>query len=279
VAIPDLETPTAYPTDYRQGYHRPMPILRIDPNTAPQAVIEALPHVGPAVAGRWIEEREKKRFESLEDLRTRVKGIGPSLWRLISPNLREPKDQKPQGEQQHQPGPWDEQPGLIREALGLGPPSKGVFGTQTGQYPQPAPDSRGPETSFPPDNRTKPLSEEELMSSPAVADDPAAKAKANQARQEGDWMDRHFYTPEQAHAVQVQILNALHKFIRDVLRQPILAPPQPGLPLSANDPDRQLDALAALVALLNEQAQLLAADSHHFADGANNRTAQNMGQM
>jgi competence ComEA-like helix-hairpin-helix protein len=50
----------------------------IDPNTATAAELDRLPGVGPSLAARIVEERERAPFRYLEDL-TRVRGIGPSL--------------------------------------------------------------------------------------------------------------------------------------------------------------------------------------------------------
>jgi competence ComEA-like helix-hairpin-helix protein len=50
----------------------------IDPNTATASELARLPGVGPSLAGRIIEERERSPFVNVEDL-TRVHGIGPSL--------------------------------------------------------------------------------------------------------------------------------------------------------------------------------------------------------
>lgn len=50
----------------------------IDPNTATAAELDRLPGVGPALAGRILEERARGPFRTLEDL-TRVPGIGAAL--------------------------------------------------------------------------------------------------------------------------------------------------------------------------------------------------------
>ncbi len=63
----------------------PEPItLRIDPNTAPLAVLETLPRIGPAMAGRIVEARP---FADLDDLDRRVRGIGPATREAIRPYL------------------------------------------------------------------------------------------------------------------------------------------------------------------------------------------------
>lgn len=59
------------------GAARP-PDRLIDPNTATAAELDRLPGVGPSLAVRIIEERERGPFTSAEDL-TRVRGIGAAL--------------------------------------------------------------------------------------------------------------------------------------------------------------------------------------------------------
>ncbi len=48
----------------------------VDVNRASQAELEALPGMGPALAGRVIEERQKAPFKDWADLIQRVRGIG-----------------------------------------------------------------------------------------------------------------------------------------------------------------------------------------------------------
>ena len=67
---------------------RPAPDLVIDPNTAPASVLEALPHLGPSLVNRLIAEREVRPFESMEDLRRRVRGLGPATMGRLGPYLR-----------------------------------------------------------------------------------------------------------------------------------------------------------------------------------------------
>jgi competence protein ComEA len=62
--------------------------LVIDPNTAPPAVLNALPRLGPVLVGRIVEERERRPFDSLADLDQRVRGIGPATVAAIGPYLR-----------------------------------------------------------------------------------------------------------------------------------------------------------------------------------------------
>ena len=63
------------------------PPLVVDANTAPVPVLEALPGIGPALAGRIDQARP---FRSLDDLDRRVKGIGPAKASGLRPFLRFP---------------------------------------------------------------------------------------------------------------------------------------------------------------------------------------------
>ncbi|MGO8898874.1 MAG: ComEA family DNA-binding protein [Isosphaeraceae bacterium] len=67
---------------------RVVPVLVIDPNTAPASVLEALPHVGPSLVKQLIEQREIRPFGSTEDLRRRVRGLGPATLARLAPHLR-----------------------------------------------------------------------------------------------------------------------------------------------------------------------------------------------
>ena len=62
--------------------------LVIDPNTAPPAVLAALPRLGPVLVGRMVKERERRPFASLADLDERVRGVGPATVAAIRPYLR-----------------------------------------------------------------------------------------------------------------------------------------------------------------------------------------------
>ena len=66
----------------------PAPRLIVDPNTAPPVVLAALPHLGPAMVGRIVAQREKAPFRSLEDLDARVRGIGPATAASLRPFLQ-----------------------------------------------------------------------------------------------------------------------------------------------------------------------------------------------
>lgn len=68
-----------------------IPAEPVDINTAGVELLQRLPHIGPTIARRIIEVRNKKPFQSIEDLR-RVKGIGPTILEQIRPHVRVKKD-------------------------------------------------------------------------------------------------------------------------------------------------------------------------------------------
>ena len=70
------------------GPSEPIPELRIDPNTAPAGVLEALPKGGPAVVSRIIEARDQAPFRDLDDFDVRVRGVGPVMLEAMRPYLR-----------------------------------------------------------------------------------------------------------------------------------------------------------------------------------------------
>jgi competence ComEA-like helix-hairpin-helix protein len=59
----------------------------IDLNRATAAELQALPGIGPVLARRIIEERRKRLFQSVDDLR-RVSGIGPKRLEQLRPYVR-----------------------------------------------------------------------------------------------------------------------------------------------------------------------------------------------
>ncbi len=67
---------------------RAIPDLVLDPNTAPPRALAALPHIGPALVERLVEARSEQPFASLDDLKDRVRGIGPVTLARIAPYLR-----------------------------------------------------------------------------------------------------------------------------------------------------------------------------------------------
>jgi Helix-hairpin-helix motif len=64
------------------------PELVLDPNTASQKALTALPHIGPALASRLVEARTERPFSSLDDLKDRVRGVGPVTLAQIAPYLQ-----------------------------------------------------------------------------------------------------------------------------------------------------------------------------------------------
>lgn len=62
--------------------------LVLDANTASAEALETLPHIGPTLARRIVEARVDGAFRSLDDLRGRVRGIGPVTLARIAPYLR-----------------------------------------------------------------------------------------------------------------------------------------------------------------------------------------------
>jgi competence protein ComEA len=64
------------------------PEFVLDVNHAPLRALTALPHLGPTLASRLVEARAEGRFSSLEDVRVRVRGIGPITLARIAPHLR-----------------------------------------------------------------------------------------------------------------------------------------------------------------------------------------------
>ena len=70
------------------GPFRPVPVLVIDPNSAPPEVLGALPQVGGALVKKIVEQREIRPFQSLDDLRRRVRGLGPATLARLQPHLR-----------------------------------------------------------------------------------------------------------------------------------------------------------------------------------------------
>lgn len=59
-----------------------MKIAPVHINTATLAQLETLPGVGPKLAQEIIKHRP---YKSARDLQSKVKGIGPTLWKKIAP--------------------------------------------------------------------------------------------------------------------------------------------------------------------------------------------------
>ena len=66
---------------------RPPPKLILDPNTAPPELLMALPGLGPGLIRGWVEARDERPFETLEEIERRVRGIGPATLKRIAPSL------------------------------------------------------------------------------------------------------------------------------------------------------------------------------------------------
>ena len=69
--------------------------LRLDPNTVPPQVLNALPHIGSSLVDRWVKARAERPFRSLEDARARVRGLGAATLVQISPYFDRSEDQPP----------------------------------------------------------------------------------------------------------------------------------------------------------------------------------------
>ncbi len=77
----------------RRGEHRPVPAAKgpapaLDPSTATAESLAGLPRIGPTLARRIVEAQADGPFRSPEDLRARVRGIGPATLARIEPYLR-----------------------------------------------------------------------------------------------------------------------------------------------------------------------------------------------
>jgi competence ComEA-like helix-hairpin-helix protein len=60
---------------------------KININEASAGELQLLPHIGPVLSQRIVEERANKPFQSVDELRGRVKGIGPKILARIKPYI------------------------------------------------------------------------------------------------------------------------------------------------------------------------------------------------
>jgi competence protein ComEA len=72
---------------------RATPSAPIDPNTATAAELDRLPGIGPSLAARIVEERDRRPFTSVADL-TRVRGIGAALATTLAAEVSLPVSPK-----------------------------------------------------------------------------------------------------------------------------------------------------------------------------------------
>lgn len=77
------------PTPARQQTEPTKAAVRVAVNTASKAQLERLPGVGPAMAERIIEERQRRPFTNPDDL-DRVKGIGAKKLEKMRPYIIAP---------------------------------------------------------------------------------------------------------------------------------------------------------------------------------------------
>lgn len=85
-AAPPAVVPPAAPPSVPAAGSTPGP--RLDLNRASVAELDQLPGIGPVIARRIVEQRERLgSFRSIEDLRA-VRGIGPRLLERVRPHVR-----------------------------------------------------------------------------------------------------------------------------------------------------------------------------------------------
>ncbi len=77
--VPAAAAPAAHAPRSRAAGPKPALTARLNVNTATAAELELLPGIGPALAGRIVQDRQANGpFKSVDDL-DRVKGIGPKI--------------------------------------------------------------------------------------------------------------------------------------------------------------------------------------------------------
>lgn len=84
--ISDRDSGTAVPNVSKSSVDKKVPHQSIHVNTATLTQLQQLPGIGPAMAQRIVEARNKRRFASIEDLLD-VKGIGVKKLEKMRPFL------------------------------------------------------------------------------------------------------------------------------------------------------------------------------------------------
>lgn len=80
-----LATPAAPPTNVRSSGRKEAQLTElIDVNQASRDELQGLPGIGPALSQRILDERARRPFHSVEELR-RVSGIGPKVLEKLRP--------------------------------------------------------------------------------------------------------------------------------------------------------------------------------------------------
>ncbi len=82
VSLEEPQQLTRKPSPSRS--QKPIPDKKIDINQASIADLQKLPGIGPAMSQRIVDERNRKAFEKIEDLR-RVSGIGAKTLEKLRP--------------------------------------------------------------------------------------------------------------------------------------------------------------------------------------------------
>jgi competence protein ComEA len=86
----EIRVPTKAPAIPSSAYTQPIATGKINLNTASLAQLDTLPGIGPALAQRIIDYREKiGPFQTVDDL-LKVKGIGASLFESIRDQVEAP---------------------------------------------------------------------------------------------------------------------------------------------------------------------------------------------
>ncbi|WP_435015637.1 ComEA family DNA-binding protein [Tundrisphaera sp. TA3] len=85
--VATLALPLAWAAPQKGAPSQRLPALQADANRAPEAVLGALPGLGPALSRRIVEGRSDGPYASIDDLDRRVRGIGPAKARALTPHL------------------------------------------------------------------------------------------------------------------------------------------------------------------------------------------------